>query len=191
VPTSRARGKLRLGGDIIAPGRHRLRLTRARACRVAPADCGGTPAPGKGGNQCAPSCIQLSTSCSGTLRRRSRAPPWYPREPGRSTRLRRPSASARPTISEASMVAHLLGCRGPGAAPTWRWPAGTSNHIETKGLGNCSHALVRSSGGDLGKSCVWGLGVRANGMPAPERRLAPHTLQKLKKFKERAEATGA
>jgi hypothetical protein len=88
-------------------------------------------------------------------------------------------------------------CWRSGAAPTWRWPAGTSNHIETNGLPNCSHALLRSLG-EISANPVPPI-VRLRGLRgeskrnagSPRRRLAPHTIQKIKKSKERAEGTGA
>jgi hypothetical protein len=64
-------------------------------------------------------------------------------------------------------------------------------------LPNCSHARVRSLG-EISANLVPPI-VRLRGLRGesernagtPRRRLAPHTIQKIKKFKERAEGIGA
>ena len=100
----------------------------------------------KGGNQSRPSCIQSTASCSGTLRTHRGAPPWYPREPGRSTRLRRPSAS--PANMDFNVAGRIAGraFAGRGAAQAMALPGKTLQSHGGHGLPNCSHSRGRNLG---------------------------------------------
>jgi hypothetical protein len=183
VPTSRARSKPCLDGSLL---RRPPQLRRTPAL----ADRAGLPALAKGGNQWAPSCIQVGARCSGTLRRRCGAPPWYPREPGRSTRFRRPSASCTADRSPASIAGQAAASPGPPAQTCQRTdvsqPKGHAKGPRQRGCRIVRTLMVRGSAPAAPK------GERATARwRVPAQAACSRHQAKAKKIQGEEEGTGA
>ena len=84
-----------------------------------------------------PSCIQLTASCLGTLRRRRGATPWYPREPKKHSARGRVLLLGQ--LGGKHLAARLLG-RPAGAAHGMALAGKTANGTAANALPNCSLA---------------------------------------------------